>query len=92
MSKLTKLVQRLWVGEIPLTEAFWHYAVVYGLVVNLVTSILFLVLLLNEASSIVLVPAFILPTPYNVLVVVAVWRSADQHDPRGGLNTIASRM
>ncbi len=79
MSKVTKLVRRLWLGDIPLTEAFWRYSVVYGLALNLVTSFLFLILLMNDASPFVLVPTFVLPTPYNVLIVVAVWRSAERY-------------
>ncbi len=79
MRKVTKLVRRLWFGELPLTEAFWRYAVAYGLALNLVTSFLFLILLMNEASAFVLVPVFVLPTPYNVLIVVAVWRSAERY-------------
>ncbi len=79
MRKVTKLVRRLWLGELPLTEAFWRYAVAYGLALNLVTSFLFFFLLMNDTSIFVLVPAFVLPTPYNVLIVVAVWRSAERY-------------
>ena len=79
MRKVTNLVRRLWLGEIPLTEAFWRYAVVYGLLLNLITSFLFLILLMNDASPFVLVPVFVLPTPYNFLIVVAVWRSAARY-------------
>ena len=79
MRRVTNLLRRLWLGDIPLTEAFWRYAVVYGLLLNLVTSFLFLILLMNEASPFVLVPAFVLPIPYNVLIVGAVWRSAERY-------------
>ncbi len=74
-----KLVQRLWGGEIPLFEAFWHYAIVYGLLINLVTSALFLALFVSDAPPAVLVLAFLLPLPYNFLVAVAVWRSAGRY-------------
>lgn len=44
------------------------------------TSALFMGLLVNEASLALLVPAFILPIPYNVLMIVAVWHSAGHYD------------
>lgn len=73
------LIVRLWLGEVPLAEAFWHYAVGYGLLLNLATSMLFLGLVLNEASAVLLVPAYLIPAPYNLLVTVAVWRGADRY-------------
>lgn len=73
------LIRSLWDGDLPLGEAFWWYAVGYGLVLNLVTSLLFLALLMKGASVIVLVLSFLLPVPYNLLVLVAVWRSAGRY-------------
>jgi len=76
---MTALVGRLWAGEIPLAEAFWHYAVGYGLLLNIATSALFLILLGNDAGPAFLVLTFLLPVPYNALVVVAVWQSANRY-------------
>ncbi|MDP6707480.1 MAG: hypothetical protein QF893_14135 [Alphaproteobacteria bacterium] len=73
------LISRLCAGEIPLAEAFWHYAVGYGLLLNIVTSALFLILIGNDADPVLLVLTFLLPVPYNVLIVVAVWRSANRY-------------
>ncbi|MEM7226916.1 MAG: hypothetical protein AAF495_28355 [Pseudomonadota bacterium] len=70
------LIHRLWAGQVPLEIAFWRYAVVYGLLVNLVTSALFYALLLDETSPLVIAVAFALPLPYNLLATVGVWRSA----------------
>lgn len=63
----------------PLAHVFWHYAVVYGLLVNLATSALFAVLLMNEAPWTVLAAAYLLPLPFNLLVAVGVWRSAERY-------------
>ena len=76
---MIQLVKDLWTGERPLRHVFWHYAVGYGLLVNLVTQLAFLAVLLNDASLVLAVLAFVLPVPYNVFVVVAVWRSADRY-------------
>ena len=87
------LVTQLWAGEIPLGEAFWRYAVVVGLIVNLVTSALLLALLAHDASLVWVALSFVLPIPYNVLAVVAVWRSAARYqgpETRADLARIAS--
>ena len=73
------LVKQLWAGEIPLGQAFWRYAVVVGLLVNLVTSALLLALLAHDASLAWVALSFVLPIPYNVFAVVAVWRSAARY-------------
>jgi len=73
-------VKSLWAGDVPLAETFWQYAVVYGLLINFVATALSLVLAVAEASPWVYVAAFFLPTPYNVLAIVAVWRSAERYE------------
>ena len=72
-----KLVKCLWAGELPLRQAFWQYAVGYGLLINLVTSLAFLALITRDANTTLIALAFTLPIPYNVLITVAVWRSAN---------------
>ena len=78
-SKMIKLVKTLWAGEFPLRQAFWQFAVGYGLLINLVTSLAFLALLINDANIALVALAFALPIPYNFVMVVAVWRSADRY-------------
>ena len=76
---LTDLAKHLWKGDIPLRDAFWQYAVFYGLLVNVLTDVFFFALLLNDANAALLVLAFAIPIPYNIFVVVAVWRSAGHY-------------
>ncbi len=78
-SRMIKLAKHLWTGELPLGQAFWQFAVGYGLLINLVTSLAFLVLLINDANIALVALAFALPIPYNFVMVVAVWRSADRY-------------
>jgi len=76
----------LWRGALPLEVAFWHYAIYYGLIVNLAASTISVVLLLNDAVfGFVLV--HLVPLPYSVLTVVGVWRSAQRH---GGSDSFAN--
>lgn len=78
------LTKELWGGRRPLEEAFWRYAVVYGLLLNLATSLAFFALLARDAAAALIAVAFVVPIPYNVLVTVAVWRSAGRY--RGSRN------
>ena len=77
--RTVKLVKRLSAGRLPLEQAFWHYAVGYGLLINLVTSLRFLALIARDANTALVALAFALPLPYNVIVTVAVWRSASYY-------------
>lgn len=74
-----KTLRRLWAGEIPLTQAFWTFAVLYGLVVNLATTAAALALFSQDAPTALGVLVYLAAMPYNVLVVVAVWRSAARY-------------
>ena len=70
------IVRRLWAGEVPLARAFWSYAMIGGTALNGVMTLLALALLTMDVPAVVAVVAFALPIPYNLLVLVAVWRSA----------------
>ena len=72
----------LWEGSFPLKETFWWYVVAYGVLLNFVTSLLFFALLINEANAALGTLAFATPIPYNIFVVVAVWRSAGRYPGR----------
>ncbi|NUB46189.1 hypothetical protein GEU84_017480 [Fertoebacter nigrum] len=77
MEKLTAL----WRGDLRLDDAFWTWAVFGGLLVNLTTSIAFLVLLSMDQPWPALIVGYGFSVPYNVVAVVGVWRSAARHDP-----------
>ncbi len=76
---MTQHVKRLWTGALPLHEAFWHYAIIFGLLVNIATIVLFLGLYVADAAPMLLVAALLLRVTYNLLVGVAFWRSADRY-------------
>ncbi len=73
-------LRRLWAGELPLDRAFWTYAVVGGLLVNLATSLAFLGLVTADRLLAAALTGYGLSIPYNVLAVVGVWRSAGHYD------------
>ena len=76
---MSEKLRALWAGEVPLPEAFWQYAVAYGLLVNFVATILALLIAVIGAGPWLYVTVFFLPVPYNFLVMVAVWRSAERY-------------
>jgi hypothetical protein len=71
----------LWRGELPLEIAFWHYAIYYGLIVNLTASTISVILLLSDAPFALILPVHLIPVPYSVLTTVGVWRSARRYGP-----------
>ncbi|MCG8508790.1 MAG: hypothetical protein MI741_06135 [Rhodospirillales bacterium] len=74
-----KLVRALWRGERPLWEVFWWYTMVFGTLLNLLTTIGFFFLVYLGAPYLVAIAEFALPIPYNIFMVVAVWRSAGNY-------------
>ncbi len=72
-------LHRLWEGDLPLRQAFWTWAVAGGLVVNVLTSLLFLALLANDQLLAALIVGYGCSIPYNVVALVGVWRSADRY-------------
>jgi hypothetical protein len=76
---MTRL-RALWSGDLPLGEAFWTYAVGVALALNLITSLLFLVLISWDRPLAALFVGYALSVPYNVVALVGVWRSAARYE------------
>lgn len=78
------MLRRLWRGELPLAEAFWTWAVLGGLLVNVATSIGFLGLVMAGQMIPALVVGYGMSLPYNLAVTVGTLRSAARPgvDPR----------
>ena len=75
---MTKL-RALWSGDIDLDEAFWTWTVTVGLLVNVATSILFLVLIFQDQPLAAVLVGYGVSVPYNVIATVGVWRSAARY-------------
>jgi hypothetical protein len=72
-------LRRLWRGELPLSEAFWTWAVLGGLLVNLSTSFGFYLLVIEDQIILAVLVGYALSLPYNFVVLVGVWRSANAY-------------
>ena len=73
-------LKALWRGDLRLGDAFWAWAVLGGLAVNITTSALFLWLIALDRPWAALLVGYGLSVPYNVAVATGVWRSAARHD------------
>lgn len=76
MNRLLRLLR----GELALEDAFWNWAVLGGLLVNVASSALFLFLIVADRPIAALLVGYVLSVPYNVIVTVGVWRSAARYD------------
>ncbi len=71
---------RLYRGELPLDTAFWNWAVFGGLIVNIISSVLFLVLIMEDQPLWAFLAGYAYSVPYNVIATVGVWRSARHYE------------
>lgn len=82
-------LRSLWLGELPLGEAFWTWAIGIGLLVNLTTTALFFFLLTVDRPWAALLVGYGLSAPYNLTALVGVWRSAARYQGRSGYADLA---
>ncbi|MFO1154081.1 MAG: hypothetical protein U1E42_10545 [Rhodospirillales bacterium] len=82
MRRVRDRVLDLWAGRLPLADAFWTYNVFWGVLLNLGATITaFAVLVVGkdtrpELAASVSLALHVLPIPYNIVVLVGLWRSA----------------
>ena len=73
-----RYVGELWRGEPPVGRLFWTDMLTVGTLVNIAATAPAIALLANGAPAL---PAFLLhllPLPYNILLLIAVWQSAER--------------
>jgi hypothetical protein len=73
-------LRALWRGDLSLGDAFWTWVVLGGLLVNVTTSVLFLMLITQDLPVPALVVGYGVSLPYNFVATVGLWRSAARHD------------
>jgi hypothetical protein len=69
----------LWYGRVSLARIFWEYAIVFGSLANLVSTLAALAAFAKGAPAALGLLLHFLPAPYNLLMVVGVWRSAAKY-------------
>ena len=73
-------LKQLWLGQLPLREAFWRWLITYDLILNLAATITALTLVLAEAPIILAAIVHFLPLPYSLFAAMGAWRSADRYE------------
>jgi hypothetical protein len=87
--KISTSFRQLWLGELPLHEAFWRYAITYDLVLNLVATLAALTVILAEAPIAFAAVVHFLPLPYSLFAATGAWRSADRYESNPFLTAAA---
>ena len=66
-------------GELTLENAFWNWAVFGGLIINVTSTALFLFLIMANRPISAFIAGYAFSVPYNIIVTVGVWRSAERY-------------
>jgi hypothetical protein len=77
-ARLMQRVADLLNGRVPMSRVFWEYATLFGSLLNLITTALALAAFSRGWPAIGLT-IHVLPIPYNLLMVVSVWRAAARY-------------
>ena len=72
-------LRRLWRGELALADVFWNWAVIGGLAINASTTALLLILIMADRPIAAFIAGYAFAVPYNIIVSVGVWRSAERY-------------
>lgn len=72
-------LKKLWLGQLPLPEAFWRYLITYDLILNLTATFAALGLFLVEAPAVLATIVHFSPLPYSLLAATGTWRSASRY-------------
>ena len=80
MGAMTDNLRSLWRGRLPLEVAFWHYAIYYGLIVNVIATTVAIGLVLADVSIVLALVVHLLPVPYAAMTAFGVWRSARRYE------------
>jgi len=78
-----------WRGDVSLRKALWWDMAAVGTLVNLAAALIALLLLARDVSTGVGAVVYFAPLPYNLLLLVSVWRSAAR---TGGPQAATARL
>jgi hypothetical protein len=76
-------------GGLPLGRAFWVWGILGGAVVNLFATLAAVAVLSAELSPWLAALVFAAPIPWNILLLVGVWRSAQRPEVGRGAGLLA---
>ena len=71
-------IVEFWRGRLPLGRAFWLWGILGGGIVTLFSTLLALALLAAEAPAWLAMLVFAAHIPWNLVLLVGVWRSTER--------------
>ena len=74
-----------WRGNVPLSRAFWAWGILGGGLVGVLSSLLGLMLLANGAPGWLAVLILIAHIPWNIVLLIGVWRSSERSEAGQGI-------
>lgn len=81
---MLRTVKRYVAGEVPLRQVFLHDMLLIGTMVNVATALVTLAAFAMDFPTWADIAIFLSPQPYNLVLVLSVWRSAAHDTPRWG--------
>jgi hypothetical protein len=76
----TNWIASFWRGEAALARVFWEYAIAWGTLLNLLGTGAALVVFIKGGPDWLGLLLHFAAVPYNVLMVVSIWRAAARED------------
>jgi hypothetical protein len=86
---MLRRITDLWRGSLPLADAFWTYAIFWGFLINMAATLTTLGLVVADVPGWLAALVHFTPLPWNLLVLVAVWRSAGRPEVSEPLRLVA---
>jgi hypothetical protein len=75
-------IRRRLAGDVPLSEALFHDMLVIGSMANFAIGLCAFAMIAAELPIWIPILVFLLPQPYNIFLLVSVWRSATRSPSR----------
>ncbi len=75
---IVRWIASLWRGGIPLTRVFWEYTIAWGTLINLLCTGAALIVFIKDGPVWLGLLLHFAAIPYNVLMIVSVWRAAER--------------
>jgi hypothetical protein len=82
MAAPIEALKQFWRGEVPLGRAFWIWGILGGGFVSLVSTLLAVAILDRDGPNWLALLAFAAHIPWNLVLLVGVWRSSGRPEVR----------
>jgi hypothetical protein len=86
---MNSFLETRWNGEAPLETVFWRDMLLVGTAINIASAAAAWGLLAADMQPALAVLLHMLPVPWNLFLIVAVWRSADRE---GGPPAVTAKV